>query len=97
MRPRVDFVKPSTNCPKLFVPAQTFIRMALVFSLVFSLVFFSVFSTVTDFHFQANFPRLQAINHTIVHLDSDSFDIPFEVIFELREEFLPRPELQLIA
>lgn len=71
---------------------------AWLWSSVWSSVWFSsVFSTATDFHFQANFPRLQAINHTIVHLDSDSFDIPFEVIFELREEFLPHPELQLIA
>jgi len=47
-----------------------------------------MFSTAIDFRFQAKFSRLRAINHTIVHLDSDSFDIPFEVIFELREEFI---------
>ena len=61
-----------------------FIRMALVFSLVF----FPAFSTAIDFRFQTNFIRPQVINQTIVHLDSDSFDIPFEVIFELRKEVL---------
>jgi len=40
-----------------------------------------------DFRFQANFLP-QVINHTIIHVDSDSFGIPFEVIFELREELL---------
>lgn len=44
-------------------------------ALIFSLVFFPVFSKVNDFHFQANFPRLQAINHAIVHLDCGPFDI----------------------
>lgn len=54
-------------------------------ALVFSPLFFPVFSTAIDSRFQANFLRPQVINHTIVHLDSDSFDIHFEVIFELRK------------